>query len=87
MNKEQRAEVRERATKMHNAYQQMGDHAGQRVCEIAMSALDYADTCHVANANHFAGDCDQCSARHSLKELEGLLGGPATVDQYTRRPV
>lgn len=43
MNKEQRALLRDRATKMHHAYQSTGDHAGQRVCEIAIAALNFAD--------------------------------------------
>jgi hypothetical protein len=44
MNREQRQLLVARATKMHGAYQQMGDHVGQRVCEVAIAALRYADS-------------------------------------------
>jgi hypothetical protein len=78
MNKEQRQLLIDRATLMHNAYQRMGDHVGQRICEVAIAALRYADSFHIADSNHSAHDCDSCSARHALEELEKLLGGPQT---------
>lgn len=65
---------------MHLAFHEIGDHVAQRLCEIVLTALDYAESEHVLNANHCAGDCDQCSARPALAKLEAIIGGPKLED-------
>jgi hypothetical protein len=57
-------------------FHEVGDHVGQRVCEIVLRALDYAESEHTQDANCCAGDCDSCSARPALEKLEELIGGP-----------
>jgi hypothetical protein len=68
-----------RAGMMLLAFHHIGDHDAQEILKIALAALEYGDSDHTLDANHYAGDCDSCTAREALKKLEALVLGPELI--------